>query len=105
MALLSGCGVKGFLEISRSPAAGFRSMTRESTGMLIGGLLLLTAGMGGPAFAAAPRTPAASITVDYPKDGSIFPTDFVAPTLEWRDSESRARSWVIEFVFDDGAKP
>jgi len=58
-----------------------------------------------PARAGDRSSPAATVTVDYPKDGSIFPPDFVPPTMEWRDSEPRAKSWVIEFVFGDGGKP
>jgi tetratricopeptide (TPR) repeat protein len=53
------------------------------------------------------RLPAAAsaITVDYPAAGSVFPPDLVPPTLEWRDAEPRARLWVIEFAFGDGAAP
>jgi tetratricopeptide (TPR) repeat protein len=53
------------------------------------------------------RAPAAAgaITVDYPAAGSIFPPDLVPPTIEWRDADPRARMWVIEFAFGDGAAP
>ncbi len=77
----------------------------ETTGALIGGFLLLATGLGSPSSAADRSAPAASVTVDYPKDGSIFPPDFVAPTLEWRDADPRAKLWVVEFAFGDGGKP
>ena len=48
---------------------------------------------------------AGTITVDYPRDGSVFPPDFVPPTIEWRDADPRATLWVIEFAFGDRAAP
>ena len=75
---------------------------RVTTGGLIGSGLLLVAGWGIQA-AANHSTALAGITVNYPKDGSIFPPDFVPPTMEWRDSEPRAKYWGIEFDFSDGA--
>src|ERR1017187_9034201 len=48
---------------------------------------------------------AGAITIDYPAANSIFPPDLVPPTIEWRDADPRARLWVIEFAFGDGAKP
>jgi tetratricopeptide (TPR) repeat protein len=47
----------------------------------------------------------AAITIDYPAPGSLFPPDMVAPTLEWRDTDPRAKVWVVEFNFADGAAP
>ena len=47
----------------------------------------------------------ASVTVDYPKAGSIFPPEIVAPTFLWRDSNSAAKTWRIEISFSDGRKP
>jgi len=45
------------------------------------------------------------ITVDYPKQGSIFPPEMVAPTFLWRDSSLAAKSWRIEARFADGRGP
>jgi len=54
----------------------------------------------------SPRLAAlAAITVDYPATGSVFPPDFTPPTMEWRDADPRAISWVVEFSFGDGAAP
>jgi len=47
----------------------------------------------------------ASITVDYPQDGSIFPPDIIAPIFLWRDAEPAAHSWRIDVTFADHAKP
>jgi tetratricopeptide (TPR) repeat protein len=77
---------------------------RLATGALTGGVLLLAMGLASAARAAERAIPAATVTVDYPKDGSLFPPDFVAPTLEWRDSDPRAKFWVVEFAFGDGGK-
>jgi hypothetical protein len=43
--------------------------------------------------------PPASITVDYPVDGSVFPPDFAAPTFLWRDTDVDAASWRIDVTF------
>ncbi len=52
----------------------------------------------------AARKPAA-ITVDYPLDGSVFPPDFPAPLILWRDEASRATTWTVEATFADGGAP
>jgi tetratricopeptide (TPR) repeat protein len=44
------------------------------------------------------------ITVDYPRDGSIFPPEITPPTFLWRQSGTAARIWKIEVTFADGAK-
>ena len=43
---------------------------------------------------AAPRP--ASITIDYPAAGSIFPPEFPAPAFLWRDIQSGATEWTID---------
>ncbi len=43
------------------------------------------------------------ITVDYPLEGSLFPPDFAAPTVLWRDASPRARVWTIDVSFGEGA--
>ena len=45
------------------------------------------------------------ITVDYPKDGSVFPPEFPSPTWVWRDAVDRATSWEIRVQFADGTAP
>ncbi len=45
----------------------------------------------------------ASITIDYPRDGSIFPPDIVAPTFFWRDAAKDDTAWVIDVAFSDGS--
>jgi len=55
----------------------------------------------GPALAAQP----AAITIDYPREGSVFPPDIAAPTFIWRDSTETATSWVIEVEFRGGGPP
>ena len=47
----------------------------------------------------------ASITIDYPQDGSIFPPDIIPPTFIWRDADESAQSWHIAITFADGSKP
>lgn len=57
--------------------------------------------------AAADPVPAssASISIDYPQDGSIFPPDILPPTFIWRDADASAKSWRIAITFADGSKP
>ena len=45
----------------------------------------------------------ASITIDYPLNGSIFPPEITPPTFIWRDSAESAIYWRIEIVFADGS--
>jgi tetratricopeptide (TPR) repeat protein len=57
---------------------------------------------------AMPRVQAASepgITVDYPRDGSIFPPEITPPTFLWRQGDAGAKTWQIDVTFSDGAKP
>ena len=45
----------------------------------------------------------ASISVDYPLNGSIFPPDMAPPTFQWRDSVAEAKTWEIAVAFTDGS--
>src|SRR5580693_4119455 len=47
----------------------------------------------------------ASITIDYPQDGSIFPPDILPPTFIWRDADASAKSWRVAVTFADDSKP
>ena len=49
-------------------------------------------------------TPApSSVTIDYPLQGSVFPSDFAAPTFLWHDADASAGGWNIDIAFGDGA--
>ncbi|MFZ0746318.1 MAG: tetratricopeptide repeat protein [Terracidiphilus sp.] len=54
-----------------------------------------------------PPTPSqnASIRIDYPQNGSIFPSEITPPTFIWRDEDSSATAWRIDITFADGASP
>ncbi|MGD0200313.1 MAG: tetratricopeptide repeat protein [Bryobacteraceae bacterium] len=56
-------------------------------------------------FVGGASVPPASITIDYPAEGSIFPPDFAAPTFLWRDAAGDAETWLIEVAFSDGSTP
>ena len=43
-----------------------------------------------------------AISIDYPVEGSIFPPEFPAPTLLWRDADTKTVSWDIDITFSDG---
>ncbi len=45
----------------------------------------------------------AGLTVDYPLDGSIFPPEFVPPTLIWHDAAEGSTLWRINVTFADGS--
>jgi tetratricopeptide (TPR) repeat protein len=51
------------------------------------------------------RSENASITIDYPEDGSVFPPEIVPPTFIWHDATASAKFWHIDITFTDGAKP
>ncbi|WP_321477420.1 tetratricopeptide repeat protein [uncultured Paludibaculum sp.] len=51
----------------------------------------------------APASAPAAITVAYPEDGSLFPPDMEAPTVEWHDAADRAARWQVEIAFPDGS--
>ncbi len=46
-----------------------------------------------------------AITIDYPKNESIFPPEITPPTFIWRDAASTASRWRIEVQFSDGSAP
>ena len=52
-----------------------------------------------------PDSSSASLSIDYPEDGSIFPPEITPPTFIWRDGEASATTWRIDIAFADGAKP
>jgi len=56
------------------------------------------------AAAGVPQQPA-TITVDYPPNGSVFPPDFTPPTFLWRDSQQGVTEWSIEVTFAAGPSP
>ena len=47
----------------------------------------------------------ASLTIDYPQDGSIFPPEFTPPTFIWHDAADQATVWQIDIMFADGSSP
>lgn len=65
-----------------------------------GSLSLVAARMQDPASnaKAGPNT-LASIAIDYPLDGSVFPPEITSPTFLWRDDSGRSKRWVIEVTF------
>ena len=61
-----------------------------------------------PLPAAKPLLPSSatpSIAIDYPQDGSIFPSEIIPPTFIWRDGDDGATAWSIDIAFADGAQP
>ena len=42
----------------------------------------------------------ATVTVDYPLEGSVFPPEIVAPTFLWHDSVDEVGLWLIEVGFE-----
>lgn len=47
--------------------------------------------------AAAPQS--SEITVDYPRENSIFPPDIIPPLFQWRDASHEATVWRVEVTF------
>lgn len=50
--------------------------------------------------AGRPAPSASPIVVDYPKEGSLFPPDIIAPLVQWRD-DTVSTTWKIEVTFAD----
>ncbi|HEX4006675.1 MAG TPA: tetratricopeptide repeat protein [Acidobacteriaceae bacterium] len=44
---------------------------------------------------------AKGITVEYPREGSLFPVDMVAPLFQWRDAHAGSKIWRVEVKFGE----
>lgn len=51
-----------------------------------------------------PAATESGITIDYPRDGSVFPPEFAPPTFLWHD-DSAADRWRVTVAFEDGDDP
>jgi Flp pilus assembly protein TadD len=69
---------------------------------LIGGIAF-SSSFGTPLEAAA--TTQATIKIDYPLDGSVFPPEITPPTFLWHDPSASAMRWVIQVSFTAGTEP
>jgi len=67
-------------------------------------MLLLSRREGVRPVAAAEGVPA-TITLDYPRTGSIFPPEITPPTFLWHDAVTTANQWRISVSFSDGTPP
>src|ERR1035438_6578493 len=67
--------------------------------ILLPGLLMALAGSASDGVEGRP----AAITVDYPREGSIFPPEITPPTFLWRDGAKGVALWRIDVAFGDGA--
>ena len=45
--------------------------------------------------------PLATIAIDYPLNGSVFPPEITSPTFLWHDSSGAAQRWIVEVSFAD----
>jgi len=86
------------------------TLNRTGVTLLLLGAIVTAVSMFGRRAAAQPK-PAhklsaahqASINIDYPLDGSIFPPEITPPTFIWRDAASSAMRWRIDIAFADGS--
>ena len=84
--------------------------SRDGVTLLILGAILAAVAMLGERAAAqaksgqgGPAARLASITIDYPLDGSIFPPEIIPPTFIFRDAAESATRWQIDIAFADGS--
>jgi tetratricopeptide (TPR) repeat protein len=42
-----------------------------------------------------------ALTITYPFDGAVFPSEIVAPRFRWTESQSSSREWLVTVRFDD----
>jgi len=45
----------------------------------------------------------AEVTIDYPKNESIFPPEFAAPLFLWHDAATDNNRWLVDVAFDQGS--
>lgn len=86
----------------------FSASTRRP--VRVSAVCLLVAGIGAGSFillrGAAPQESAdrlATISIDYPAQGSVFPPEITPPTFLWRDAVANVASWSIDVGFADGS--
>lgn len=84
---------------------GQRSWSRGAriTSAIVAALLCVTGLRLAHRSAALAAESPATISVDYPLNGSIFPPDMAAPTFQWRDPAQDAKRWEITIAFADGS--
>jgi tetratricopeptide (TPR) repeat protein len=46
------------------------------------------------------KSPAQGLAITYPLNGTIFPSELVAPTFRWNDSRTNDNTWVVAVGFD-----
>jgi tetratricopeptide (TPR) repeat protein len=63
-------------------------------------LVAIVAALSAPGESAAQL---ASITIDYPLDGSIFPPEITPPTFIWHDAAADATRWRIDVAFAESS--
>jgi hypothetical protein len=51
----------------------------------------------------AAETSPAVITIDYPRNVSVFPPEITPPTIIWHDSSASSDLWRIDITFGDGS--
>jgi Flp pilus assembly protein TadD len=75
-----------------------------AAGVLVSGMGLLLFRMEAVGVWAAEDAPArASLTIDYPLNGSVFPPEITAPTFLWHDRAEGAKRWVVEIRLEKSA--
>lgn len=45
------------------------------------------------------------LTIRYPLDGAVFPSEIAAPTFRWEDCQSETEAWLLVLEFQDGENP
>ena len=83
------------------------SLKALAAGLVGAGLVFFAIGMSTATRneAAQAVSAAAKLTIDYPKDGSIFPPEITPPTFLWHEETDAATHWVVEVRFADHAAP
>lgn len=86
------------------------TLSRAAITLFILGAFVAAVSMLGERAAAQPKSRQgdsvahlASIIIDYPLDGSIFPPEIIPPTFIWRDAAENATRWRIDIAFADGS--
>jgi hypothetical protein len=78
-------------------------MNRPAILLVTAGALASAALLAGVWTTAPDAPPLAPLTIDYPRNESLFPPDFAPPTFRWRDPVPAAASWTVDIRFSSGA--
>jgi tetratricopeptide (TPR) repeat protein len=108
---LTGATLPGAAPPERTPSPRCDEGSTHADAVVAAGISLCTSAddaeqrlMRNLALAGGKTADVGAVTVDYPRDETVFPPEIAAPTFRWHDDVSEADRWVFDFELglDDG---